>query len=237
MVRCDEFYKKFKKEGNFCGLNARTVQEIKRYLITMDDIEKRSIERIEISETAARPIAKLRKDEEAYDEAIKQVVALAATKKAEGKEPTVTAPEVVEIIHCLKSVQLPKLQVDVPSVPDGGSPPKTIEAEFELVEEKSTVQTCIKIDTFMMQTCKSCGGSFISFDIEIPRYCPGCGQTKLEYARIACSGGCCSYRYDMLELISHLQADVKRDTNATRRATIESMLEKMFALVDVPESV
>ncbi|MGD0953110.1 MAG: hypothetical protein ABR985_12085 [Methanotrichaceae archaeon] len=101
MVRCKEFYEKWKKAGNFCEVNPKAAANIERYLDELIKIEP--IGSVNISEGAARPLYQ-EKDSKVHDEAVKQVIALAVTKKADGKEPTVTAPEVKKIIEKVKGV-------------------------------------------------------------------------------------------------------------------------------------
>lgn len=118
MVRCDEFYEKWQKSGNFCELNPKAAALIDRYLdelIKIETLEPMGSKDLSISERAARPLYQ-EKDLQVHDEAVKQVVALAATKKAEGKEPIITGPEVQEIIDKLKPDSVPAVTADTEEV-------------------------------------------------------------------------------------------------------------------------
>ena len=67
MTRCPEFYEKFERDGNFCGLSAGAISQIKAYRELIDKISKQGIDRTLVyehfPEGAAREITRLRDDE------------------------------------------------------------------------------------------------------------------------------------------------------------------------------
>lgn len=85
MVRCDEFYQKWQKAGNFCEKHPRTAEQIEEFLdkivvtlemeVAQSEIlapEKPAIAQI-LSETASRPLISER-DKNIRQSAIKQIV-------------------------------------------------------------------------------------------------------------------------------------------------------------------
>ena len=113
MVRCDDFYRKWLKVGNFCEKNPRTVEQIEVYLDKIVPLlEELSAESeilnsgntaiaLELSETASRPLIS-EKDPEVRKEAMQQIVTLAEEKVMDGKKPQVTSREVAEILAEVK---------------------------------------------------------------------------------------------------------------------------------------
>ena len=113
MVRCDDFYRKWLKVGNFCEKNPRTVEQIEVYLDKIVPLlEELSAESeilnsgntaiaLELSETASRPLIS-EKDPEVRKEAMQQIVTLAEEKVMDSKKPQVTSREVVEILAEVK---------------------------------------------------------------------------------------------------------------------------------------
>ena len=109
MVRCDEFYEKWKSSANFCEKHPDTVTRIEAYLDIEPEIDK-EVAKSEIlydpsapmvsiiTERACRPLINI-KDPEKRKEVIQQIIKKAEEKKVEDKEPQVTTKEVEEIVH------------------------------------------------------------------------------------------------------------------------------------------
>ncbi|MEI2763492.1 DUF5131 family protein [Methanothrix soehngenii] len=119
MVRCDEFYQKWQKAGNFCEKHPRTAEQIEEFLdkivvtlemeVAQSEIlapEKPAIAQI-LSETASRPLISER-DKNIRQSAIKQIVKAAENKVIRGEKPQVTNKEVSEIIQAVKETPDPK---------------------------------------------------------------------------------------------------------------------------------
>jgi hypothetical protein len=132
MTRCDDFYGKWKRVGNFCEKNPRTVEQIEVYLDKIVPLlDKLSAESeilnngstaiaLELSETASRPLVS-EKDPEVQREAMQQIVTLAEEKVMDGKKPQVTNREVSEIIGKVKGTPAQEPEPVDPLVcpPDG----------------------------------------------------------------------------------------------------------------------
>ena len=109
MVRCDEFYEKWKSSANFCEKHPDTVTRIEAYLDIEPEIDK-EVAKSEIlydpsapmvsiiTERACRPLIRIR-DPEKRKEVIQQIIKKAEEKKVEDKEPQVTTKEVEKIVH------------------------------------------------------------------------------------------------------------------------------------------
>lgn len=109
MVRCDEFYEKWRTAGNFCEKHPDTVTRIEAYLDLEPEIDE-EVAKSEIlynpsapmvsiiTERACRPLINIR-DPEKRKEVIQQIIKKAEEKKVGGKEPQMTTKEVEEIIH------------------------------------------------------------------------------------------------------------------------------------------
>ena len=67
MTRCNDYYRKYVDDGNFCGLGPSEISRIKAYLELIDKIEKTGIEREDaikrFSAGAARPLIAVGDDE------------------------------------------------------------------------------------------------------------------------------------------------------------------------------
>ena len=79
MVRCDEFYEKWEKCGNFCEKHPQTAQEINKYLDFIREIENREDIEPEVKsamanlpERAVRPLIR-EKDPEIKENVIQSV--------------------------------------------------------------------------------------------------------------------------------------------------------------------
>lgn len=90
MTRCPEFYEKFERDGNFCGLSPSAISQIKAYRELVDKISKHGIDRTLVyehfPERAAREITAVR-DDETRIKGLNHVVSLLK------KNEKVTAPE------------------------------------------------------------------------------------------------------------------------------------------------
>src|SRR5271157_1824330 len=89
-MRCDKFYEKWQKAGNFCEKNPRTAEQIEAYLDEMrvlsekaancsTDKELAAIAEIEVSETALRPLVS-QKNLDVIEEVEQQIVNLSKEK-------------------------------------------------------------------------------------------------------------------------------------------------------------
>lgn len=109
MVRCDEFYRKWDKCGNFCEKHPDTAEKIDRYLDQINEIEEIIATECKadsesapmvadiLSERACRPLIR-ENDKEIRIEAVKQIVKLNQEKKSAGKPAQVTGKEVSGIL-------------------------------------------------------------------------------------------------------------------------------------------
>ncbi len=79
MTRCPEFYEKFERDGNFCGLSAPAISQIKAYRELIEKIVKAGIEKNtayeKFPERAAREVTSL-KDDETRLKALNHVVSV-----------------------------------------------------------------------------------------------------------------------------------------------------------------
>lgn len=70
-MRCNEFWDKWEKEPNFCGLSAQSISEIKGYLELRDKVVKMGIQKTAFYENcpsgACRPVLRLSDDETRTD--------------------------------------------------------------------------------------------------------------------------------------------------------------------------
>jgi seryl-tRNA synthetase len=109
MSRCEDFYRKYGREGNFCEKHTRTVERIDAYVGLLPEIED-AVANNEvlrdtsatmgdiITERASRALVSL-KGTEPRQKAIQQVVKRLEQKKLDGKRIRVTTPEVEEIVQ------------------------------------------------------------------------------------------------------------------------------------------
>jgi phage N-6-adenine-methyltransferase len=113
-MRCEEFYEKWKKAGNFCEKHPKTAGRIEKYLdliVTELDKELAKSEIFQdddghmcpvISERASEPLVS-ENDTEVRQEAIHQIVKVAEEKYMDGVLPRVTRKEVEEILERMKA--------------------------------------------------------------------------------------------------------------------------------------
>jgi len=107
MVRCDEFYNKWQRCGNFCEKHPKTAERIEKFLDKILPLLEEEVAKSEIlkgalkpkgpiiSETASREL--LGEDEKTRREMARQIVKKAEEKAIDGKPVMVTAPEVKNI--------------------------------------------------------------------------------------------------------------------------------------------
>lgn len=111
MVRCDDFYKKWEKAGNFCEKHADTAERIDAYLDLLPYFKEKTANSeilsdpsepmgTIITERASRPLISLG-DSEIRQKAIQQIVNISEQKKMDGQKPIVTTKEVERIISKL----------------------------------------------------------------------------------------------------------------------------------------
>ncbi|MCJ7443744.1 MAG: hypothetical protein MUO26_04300 [Methanotrichaceae archaeon] len=111
MVRCDEFYEKWKGAPNFCDKSPTTVDRIEKYLdlflLVQEEVAKSEILNERplpmgelLTERASRPILNM-KDSEKQRKVVQQIVKRAVEQILDGKSSPihVTTPEVIEIVH------------------------------------------------------------------------------------------------------------------------------------------
>ena len=178
MVRCDDFYRKWQRAGNFCEKHPSVASRIEGFLdnviselereVTNSEIlkdEKLPIGNI-VSEGASRPLIS-EKSPEVRKEAIHQIVRVAEEKILDGKRPQVTGREVAEIVQAIKAPE-----------PEFISPKPTVAQEEAFQEWTNDLQnkTCVGalpkvvVDLFDLQKVK---------DVLEMQTCPCCGsQTK-----------------------------------------------------------
>ena len=121
MVRCDDFYRKWQKAGNFCEKHPETAREIEAFLDKIIPILEKEVSKSEVlapekpamaeivSERACRPLIS-EKSPEVRKEAIQQIVKAAEEKVIDGKRPQVTNKEVSEIVQTIKAKPAHKSQ-------------------------------------------------------------------------------------------------------------------------------
>lgn len=121
MVRCEDFYKKWQRAGNFCEKHPDTAARIQDYLEQLDEIAsvvadcKGKLEAAPmvsemISERACRPLIR-EKDVEFRREAIRQIVKLGDERARAGQPARVTSGEVRAILQHEPEPQVPKEDV------------------------------------------------------------------------------------------------------------------------------
>jgi len=113
MVRCDEFYEKWQKVGNFCKKHPDTATRIDAFLDQIVGELEKIVAQSEIlkhdntptvgiiTERASSPLIS-EKDPEIRKEALEQIVKVAENKVMDGERPQVTEKEVTQIIEELK---------------------------------------------------------------------------------------------------------------------------------------
>jgi hypothetical protein len=149
MTRCNEFYSKFTKEGNFCKKYPGTVKRIEKYIDLMEELETEAT-RSEIlcdssepigsvlSEGASRPLYNL--NDADRNKAIKLIIKKAEQKVIDNDERiAVTSKEVNEIV---RTIVPPKKSLTPPK-----DPVKTrIENAFKDVSDDAIDATIAQID-------------------------------------------------------------------------------------------
>ncbi|MGB5100892.1 MAG: hypothetical protein WBN94_09895 [Methanothrix sp.] len=109
MVRCDDYYKKYGKKGNFCGKHPDTAARIVTYMHLMPEIEEEAAKSeilkdsskpigCILTEGASRPLHSV-KDAETQRKVIQQIVKKAEDKTTAGEKPQLTYKEVDEIVR------------------------------------------------------------------------------------------------------------------------------------------
>jgi hypothetical protein len=116
MVRCDDFYCKWQKVGNFCEKHPRTAEQIDAYLNKiLPLLEELAAESEilnngstamapELTERASRPLIS-EKDPQIRHKVMEQIVKVAEEKVLDGKRPQVTNREVSQIVESIKESQ------------------------------------------------------------------------------------------------------------------------------------
>lgn len=108
MVRCEDFYKKWEEEPNFCEKDPETAARIEKYLDErrkireiaancLSEEELSPIGDMQISEGALRPLIRV-KDRKVHDEVATQIVKLAKEKIDKGEKPVITGKEINRIL-------------------------------------------------------------------------------------------------------------------------------------------
>jgi protein gp37 len=109
MVRCDEFYEKWRRCGNFCEKDPDTAAQIDAYLDQLQEIQEiaadclseeefAAMAEIQISEKACRPVVS-EKESEIRQDAAQHIVKTAEEKLMEEKKPRVTSNEVLRTVN------------------------------------------------------------------------------------------------------------------------------------------
>ncbi len=113
MVRCDEFYQKWQKAGNFCEKHPDTAARIEAFLDMIVEELEQEVAKSEIlapekppmgsiiTERASRPLISEHRPE-IRREAIQQIVKAAEQKLIDGEKPQVTNKEVTRIVEEVK---------------------------------------------------------------------------------------------------------------------------------------
>ncbi len=74
MTRCLEFYEKFDRDGNFCGLSKSTVSQILSYKEILNDLHDESVDKkfaiANFTEGASRPLHKIRENKGLYNKVL-----------------------------------------------------------------------------------------------------------------------------------------------------------------------
>ena len=94
MTRCDEFYEKVKKDGNFCGMSKSAYNEVLQYLEFQQETDLSAL-----SEKAAKPLIR-EQDKEIREAAISTVEKTLNYHKPPGSKTKkkLTARNVKEVI-------------------------------------------------------------------------------------------------------------------------------------------
>lgn len=190
MVRCDDFYRKWQRAGNFCEKHPSAASRIESFLDKViaelePEISKSEIlveENLPIgnilSEGASRPLISER-DPNVRHEVYKQIVKSAEEKVIDGKKPQVTNKEVAQIVREVRGEE---------PEPDLIAPKPTLAQEAAFQDWANDLQnkTCVGAlprvvsDLFDLQMVK---------DVLAIETCPCCGsQTKATLVWPCCGG-------------------------------------------------
>jgi hypothetical protein len=163
MTRCEEFYRKVEKDGNFCGMSESSISDVKQYRELL--AENSAI--ADLTEGAARGLIR-EKDKDVKAKAIEVI----AKQLKDGEK--VTAKIVKEDLknagHEEKEVDVQNPEVDFPCAScTHVCVPHNKELEYESVEEKLTLFVeyllslginANEIETKFLKVLKElCGGS------------------------------------------------------------------------------
>jgi hypothetical protein len=178
MVRCDEFYEKFERDGNFCGLDPETVERIRKYRKEMRILKGEStdcrlespIGDIQISEGALRPLVSLKDSDVAKDDSRKQIVKLAKSKIDRGEKPVITGPEIERIIELFVPPKIPKEQPEAASW-------VIVEEDLESTAQDGEGEFCEDCVDYSYR-CDLCDCDWtMNRVVFFPQVCPGCGKS------------------------------------------------------------
>jgi hypothetical protein len=163
MTRCDEFYDKVKRVGNFCDKAPRTFREINAYLNDVLPVIESEAARSEIlekedgaiapllSEGASRPLIR-EQDPFIKAKAIKHIVKKAEENVMDGKNPRVVGRDVEAIIEFCRN--------------DMRSGDSCVGGRCEMPNPRK-------------RGCIDCQTGFQVFKDILAVYCPLCGGTNL----------------------------------------------------------
>lgn len=122
MVRCDEFYSKWRKAGNFCEKHPATAAAIDHYLDLLPEIEnaienspllsKRKLKGEQlITQSASRHLGSCTSDEN-LNRAIQKIIQKAETKVKRTGKAVVIGNEVRQIVHDIEGPRLKVTQLN-----------------------------------------------------------------------------------------------------------------------------
>jgi hypothetical protein len=190
MVRCDDFYRKWQKAGNFCEKHPKTAERIDIFLNEIIVELEAEIAKSEIlsgesgpigpvlTEGASRPLIS-EHDPNVRHKAYTQIVKSAEENVIDGKRPQVTNKEVAQIVREVRGEE---------PEPDLIAPKPTLAQEAAFQEWANDLQnkTCVGalpkvvVDLFDLQKVK---------DVLEMQTCPCCGsQTKATLIWSCCGG-------------------------------------------------
>ena len=190
MVRCDDFYRKWQRAGNFCEKHPSVASRIEGFLDNViaeleKEVAQSEILRDEklpmgniVSERASRPLIS-EKSPEVRKEAIHQIVKSAEEKILDGKKPQVTNKEVAQIVREVRGEE---------PEPDLIAPKPTLAQEAAFQDWANDLQnkTCVGAlprvvsDLFDLQMVK---------DVLAIETCPCCGSRTKATLVWPCCGG------------------------------------------------
>lgn len=104
MVRCDDFYRKWQKAGNFCEKHPSTAARIDAYLDMMRLLEKHDVSYKNVSEHALRPLIR-ETDQRTVDLALDALVKLVDSRRdSENPSPVISCHDVKNIVREIKGI-------------------------------------------------------------------------------------------------------------------------------------